>query len=179
MDVQHDLAEYDSKYKQVLCDRVSELNLAGKSVLCLGARIGTEVKAFRDQGAFALGIDINPGTKNEYVIFGDFHHLKFPDRCVDVVFTNCLDHAFDLHRVLDEIRRVLRPSGQFLIEAVAGLNAGKQPGFYESFWWLSIDDLVQLIQKSGFALRTRAKIEYPWEGEALHWTLEERIPSVV
>ena len=48
-----------------------------RTVLCLAARIGTEVKAFLDLGCFAIGIDLNPGTDNRYVVHGDFHDLQF------------------------------------------------------------------------------------------------------
>ena len=34
--------------------------LEGKTVICLGARLGGEVRAFKSLGAIALGIDLNP-----------------------------------------------------------------------------------------------------------------------
>ncbi|MBM3458075.1 MAG: class I SAM-dependent methyltransferase, partial [Armatimonadetes bacterium] len=112
------LAGYDTRYHQALRARLGEHGLVGpgSSVLCLAARIGTEVKAFLDLGCFAVGIDLNPGAENRYVVTGDFHALQFPDQCVDAVFTNSLDHAFDLPRLLGEIRRVLRPEGLVVLE---------------------------------------------------------------
>ena len=39
-----------------------------------------EVRAFLDHGAFAVGIDLNPGRDNRYVMVGDFHQLQFARR---------------------------------------------------------------------------------------------------
>ena len=47
-------------------------------MLCLGARLGTEVRALHNLGYFAIGIDLNPGVDNPYVLMGDFHKLVFP-----------------------------------------------------------------------------------------------------
>ena len=67
-----DLSDYDIRYRQVLRERVKKLNLLhqGMTVLCLAARIGTEVKSFLDLGYFAIGIDLNPGENNRYVVHG-------------------------------------------------------------------------------------------------------------
>ena len=42
------------------CSWLSE----ARTVLCLGARLGTEVKALHSLGYFAVGIDLNPGSEN-------------------------------------------------------------------------------------------------------------------
>src|SRR5439155_5163147 len=53
--------------------------LAGaRAVVCLGARLGAEVRALLALGFFAVGVDVNPGPANEYVLHGDFHRLVFP-----------------------------------------------------------------------------------------------------
>src|SRR5688572_18388830 len=65
-----DLREYDSRYRAVLRERLEKLDLLrrGDTVLCLGARIGTECKAFIDLGCFSVGIDLNPGAENAHVV---------------------------------------------------------------------------------------------------------------
>lgn len=45
-------------------------SFAGTTVLCLGARLGGEVRAFKSHGATALGIDLNPGEGNMDVVAG-------------------------------------------------------------------------------------------------------------
>jgi SAM-dependent methyltransferase len=164
-----ELEEYDRKYRETLRERLADLNLSGRSVLCLAARIGTEVKAFRDLGGFAAGIDVNPGVRNQYVMYGDFHNLQFADGSADFVFTNSLDHAFDIQKLVSEVRRILKPSGMFIAEAVTGTEAGKAPGFYESFCWSTVDHLVTLIEQSGLTRQARKRIAYPYEGEHLRF----------
>ncbi|MEE9422238.1 MAG: methyltransferase domain-containing protein [Gammaproteobacteria bacterium] len=116
-----------------------------RSVLCLGARLGTEVKALRALGYFALGIDLNPGKDNPYVLAGDFHQLDFPENCVDAVYTNSLDHAYDLEKILTEVRRVLKPEGIFIAEMHKGYTEGFTPGNYEAFHWQFQEDFIKQI----------------------------------
>lgn len=164
-----DLGRYDVEYRRALAERVSDLELHGRSVLCLAARIGTEVKGFRDRGAFAVGLDLNPGTGNQYVFYGDFHDVKFSDGSVEYAFTNSLDHVFDITKFMAEVRRVLKRNGMFIVEAMIGVEGGKTPGFYESFYWATCDDLARLIEQSGFAVSVRKRITYPYDGEHLRF----------
>ena len=91
--------------------------VVGQSVLCLGARLGGEVRAFTEMGALSLGIDLNPGPSNKYVLIGDFHHLQFASHVFDLVYTNVIGHAWDLRALGSEICRVLKPSGVFHMDA--------------------------------------------------------------
>ncbi|MGH2628854.1 MAG: class I SAM-dependent methyltransferase, partial [Anaerolineales bacterium] len=163
------LAEHDRNFRAVLRERLSrDAPIApGMAVLCLGARMGGEVAAFRDLGCFAVGIDLNPGSANPYVLSADFHELPFRTACLDVVFTNSLDHASDIDRVVREVRRVLKPSGLLIVEAVRGSAEGVAPKFYESFFWDSIDDLSRFLTDQGFTLVGRRPFETPWQGEQL------------
>ena len=122
---------------------------AARSVLCLGARIGTEVRALRDLGYFAVGIDLNPGPDNAYVLIGDFHDLAYADGSVDAVYTNALDHGFDLDKLLAEVGRVLRPGGLFLVDLLLGYEEGFLPGKFESTHWRNHKDFVENIRQSG------------------------------
>jgi SAM-dependent methyltransferase len=164
-----DLRTYDREYASVLGERIADLELSGRSVLCLAARVGTEVRAFRLAGSFAVGIDLNPGQKNPYVTYGDFHSLAFRGGSVSLVFTNSLDHAFDADRLLDETRRVLEAGGMFVVEAAAGSAEGTAPQYFEAFYWESLDDLVALIEARGFELRSRLSFTQPWTGEHLRF----------
>ncbi|CAH2406504.1 class I SAM-dependent methyltransferase [Mesorhizobium escarrei] len=166
-----DLGSYDERYYAALADRLRgiEPGIIPKtgSVLCLGARLGTEVRAFIGQGYFALGIDLNPGVDNKYVVTGDFHHLQFADSSVDLAFTNALDHVFDIDKVLAEVSRVLKPGGTFIVEAVRGTDEGKEPESFASFWWKSVDDLVEFFNKKGFEATSRSRFAFPWGGHFL------------
>jgi SAM-dependent methyltransferase len=134
-------------------------------VLCLAARLGTEVRAFIDQGAFAVGVDLNPGKENHWVVVGDFHRLQYADASVDVVYTNSLDHVYDIERVLAEVRRVLKPGGAFLLEVSLGSEeGGGAGGFYEALEWPRADELIERIVSTGLTVRHRVPFELPWKG---------------
>jgi SAM-dependent methyltransferase len=162
-----DLREYDVKFSEALLSRLGDLCLSGKTVLCLGARLGTEVRAFIQLGCFAVGVDLNPGPKNQHVLYGDFHNLQFAPSSVDVVYTNSLDHVYSFERVLSQIKQVLKRNGLLILEAVRGSEEGVQSGAYESFWWSKIDHLVSEFEKAGFKLLERRPFTYPWPGEQL------------
>lgn len=163
------LVAYDARFRDVLRDRLGEKGSPlqpGMSVLCLGARIGTEVKAFHDLNCYAVGIDLNPGPANRWVLPGDFHNLQFPDSCVDVVFTNSIDHALDINRMTLEILRVLKPGGLFITEIVDPTRnrEGYYQGYYESLTWRSLDDLIDYFVGQGLELCRHESIEQPWHG---------------
>jgi SAM-dependent methyltransferase len=172
----HDFANYDADFRAALRERLGRIDLAwqGRTVLCLAARIGTEVKAFLDLGCFAIGIDLNPGKDNRYVVQGDFHDLQFAPGSVDVVYTNSLDHAFDLDRMAKEVLKVLKSDGLLIVEAVQGRDQGINPGFFESFFWKNIDELVRVFESAGFEVTRRTRIINPWPGEQLCFQVSSR-----
>ena len=167
-----DLTDYDINYRRRLKERLRDLPCIkrGASVLCLGARQGTEVKAFHDLGCFAVGLDLNPGKANRFVVHGDFHNLQFPAESADVVFTNSLDHAYDPKKLLAEITRVLKRDGVLLIEAIHGEDEKTAPDHYASFWWKRVDDLVALLAQHGYRLTHRSAFMEPWSGDQLCFT---------
>jgi SAM-dependent methyltransferase len=165
----HNFGDYDTAFRAALRERLAALEVVwpGRGVLCLGARIGTEVKAFLDLGCFAIGIDLNPGAENRYVLPGDFHDLQFAPKSIDVVYTNSLDHAFDIDRIAKEVMKVLKPDGLFIVEAVQGKDQGVNPGFFESFFWKNIDELIRVFEGAGFKVSRRTGIKDPWPGEQI------------
>jgi SAM-dependent methyltransferase len=170
-----DSPEHDRTFRSALAARLRENDalLPGTSVLCLGARFGSEVKAFHDLGCFAVGIDVRTGEGNKFVLQGDFHDIQFPSASVDVVYSNSLDHALDFDKVIGEISRVLKPSGVLLVEAVKGSEEGHPPGGYEAFYWSRVEDLVHLLEDRGFTLTDRSSFQVPWPGEHLRFTRKE------
>lgn len=168
--------EYHERYHRELKKRLENQGVvrADMNVLCLAARIGTEVKAFLDIGCFAIGLDLNPGEQNSFVVCGDFHDIQFPDNCVDVVFTNSLDHSFDLKQLINEIRRVLKPGGHLIIEIQRGTEEGYTAGYYESIVWKKIDDLLDIFTVSGFKVVKCDEFEYPWIGRHYSLAIESK-----
>lgn len=158
---------HDQRFYTALSRRLerADFDWRGRSVLCLAARQGTEVRAFIDQGAFAVGLDLNPGPSSRYVVTGDFHALQFSDGSIDCVYTNSLDHAFELKRILEEVRRVLRPEGLFIVEANADSESGAADrGPFEAMVWGSVDILLAQIEDAGFRLTSESDFDSPWRG---------------
>ena len=116
------LSNYDEEFNNNLIARLEnfDISLMGSRTLCLGARLGGEVRAFKELGSYAVGIDLEPGKGNQDVLFGDFHEINFPDNSVDLINTNSLDHVYDIDMVLNEIKRVLTFKGYFISEFMFG-----------------------------------------------------------
>jgi len=87
------------------------------NIICLGARRGIEVAAFRKIGFInSIGIDLNPGKNNKYVVKGDFHDIRFGDNSFDNVYCNCIDHIFNIDKFVEEIHRILKNKGIVMLE---------------------------------------------------------------
>ena len=135
-------------------ERLSDVSpkIPGPKVLCLAARLGEEVQAFRELGhSEAIGIDLNPGPDNKYVIEGDFHDIPFENGIFDGVYCNCLDHAWDLRKVSIETARVLKPDGLLVLD-VPFVQSYKNHDYkknvkkahkYEATLWDSLDDVLK------------------------------------
>lgn len=130
-------------------------------ILCLGARLGTEVEVLRDLGfANANGIDLNPGPDNSLVRVGDFQHLDVPDASVDLVYTNCLDHAFDLDAFFAEQARVLKPTGYALYDFPQRNDDGPAP--FEAVVWESDTPILSMMM-SRFGEVVHRESEEGWQ----------------
>ncbi len=105
------------------------------TIVCLGARQGTEVEVLRDLGfADAYGIDLNPGPQNPYVRRGDFMHLAEAPASVDLIYCNAVDHAFELRAFFAEHARVLKRDGYALYELPVNCSGA---GAFEAVRWAS------------------------------------------
>ena len=114
------------------------------SILCMGARQGTEVEVLRDLGfPNAQGIDLNPGPDNPWVKPGDFMHLDYPDSSLDLLYTNCVDHAFDLDAFFTEHSRAIKPDGFVLYDIAVNMEEGG--GAFEAVAWKRSEDIFQML----------------------------------
>ncbi|MFM6113613.1 MAG: class I SAM-dependent methyltransferase [Sphaerospermopsis kisseleviana] len=171
-----DLSSHEKKFRTSLRQRLSELHSqdyikpSNRTALCLGARLGAEVAAFRDLGYFAVGVDLNPGNNNPYVMYGDFHKLEFSDNSVDVIYSNSLDHCYELKLILSEIKRLLKNDGYLIIEADPGSNEGISPDLWATMSYETVDSLKTEIETSGLILVQALPFEYPRNGTQLVFT---------
>ena len=161
-----DFRDIDEALMRSLVFRLRGEDWRGKRVLCLAARLGGDIRAFLEMGASAVGVDLEPGAHNRYVVTGDFHALQVGDATVDVVYTNSLDHALEVEKVAAEVLRVLVPGGRFLVDATPG-RADAAPSHWEAVIWETTEHLVAAIEEVEFKLGDRSAIEAPWEGTQL------------
>jgi len=137
------------RYFQSNLEKFCPYMVEGK-LLCLGARTGAEVKAFMRLGfKDSIGIDLNPGKDNPYVIKGDFHNMPFKDSSFNNVFTNSLDHIFDIRKLSREVNRVLVNGGKLIMEISHFLDFNREGRkkqlesgkIYESFCFDDFKDI--------------------------------------
>ena len=126
-------------------------------IICAGARQGTEVEVLQDLGfKNAYGIDLNPGPDNQWVRPGDFMKLENADNSVDMIYSNCLDHAFDLDAMFQEHARVLKPDG-FVLYDISTMGGGA----FEAVNWHSGEAILQVILRH-FKILLKADREDQW-----------------
>lgn len=155
------LPTYEKLYMELLQNILFDVNVANKTCLCLGARTGVEVKAFLDYGCFCIGIDLNPGKGNKYVVNGDASEIQYPDNCVDIVYTNSLDHFLKIEETLSEIKRVLRPFGCFL--CVIPTDSDTPYDEYGSVYWKDTGEVIKYItEKYGFIKAKHYILDTNW-----------------
>lgn len=168
---EREIIEHDVAYEKIVRERYARLSLRGKSILCLGARLGGEVRAFTSLGALAVGIDFEPGKDNRFVMKGDVHDLQFADGVFDYAFTNIVDHILDVERFCIETRRVLKPDGVLIVELgdfapgnyeVRDLAAGSQAkdvilSFFDIETDQSMKNVTDFVDWSGELLTLRSR----------------------
>jgi SAM-dependent methyltransferase len=102
-------------------------DVRGKTVLDLGCGSGQNLVAVANRGANVIGLDISPqliglaqqrlndAGKVADLRVGSAHATQLPDESVDVVFAIAVLHHLDLKVAREEIRRILRKEGRFIL----------------------------------------------------------------
>ena len=116
------IREYDRKNEVELARRIARSPFyehMQSPVLCVGARLGGEVRAFNTLGTvdLAVGVDLNPGQRNPFSMWGDAHALyQFKNSSFGTLYSNVIDHIGRADRFGSEAFRVLRAGGTLLVE---------------------------------------------------------------
>jgi arsenite methyltransferase len=102
--------------------------LGARRVLEIGCGRGFNLLSLarRNSEVAFVGIDLTPWhvraarlvawrRRNLDIQEGDFHRLPYADDSFDLVFSvEAICHAADIYKVVEEVRRVLRPGGRFV-----------------------------------------------------------------
>ncbi|MCE2055016.1 hypothetical protein HAX54_041794 [Datura stramonium] len=112
-------------------------------VLCIGARMGQEVKALKRVGVSdSIGMDLVPYPP--LVVKGDFHNQPFDDEAFDLEFSNVFDHALFPEKFVSEIERTLKPGGICVLHVALSTRGDK----YSANDLYSIEPLKKLFKRS-------------------------------
>lgn len=152
------IQKIDIEYEKIIFERYRKIDFKNKSILCVGARLGGEVRAFANLGAMAIGIDLNPGEMNPYVMYGDAHEIRFPDKSFDYLFSNSIDHFLYFDRFIIEAKRVAR---NIILEL-----AIQKGGDYEVTDTIDVDIFVNHLLKNFDNLE---KTEIHNKSEHINW----------
>ena len=136
------LMGFENEFKNL-----SFLNI--KNILCVAARLGTEVHALRNLNFDAIGIDIDVMKKSKYVIYGTFEDIPFNNKRFDAVYTNSLDHVYDYKKSIKEMSRVINDNGFLILRLIPGYKEGLNENLatYESFLWATRNDIIKEISE--------------------------------
>ena len=77
------------------------------------------------------------------------------------MYTNSVDHAFDLDAFLAEQQRVLKPSG-YAIYDLPRYSGSRNPGAFEAIGWKSEEEIVSRLRQS-FKTVIRTETEKKWQ----------------
>jgi ubiquinone/menaquinone biosynthesis C-methylase UbiE len=151
---------------------------SGKTILEVGVGAGTDHLQWARAGAICYGVDLTDRaietTRAHLALYGyesvlqrvDAETLPFSDSVFDIVYSwGVIHHSSSPERIINEIRRVLKPSGTFL-----GMMYGRRSVVVLKLWikhallrgkpWRSASDLVASHMESpGTKAYTTAEVK--------------------
>jgi arsenite methyltransferase len=140
----------------------------------LGSGRGQDVLRMAESAGpagFAYGIDISDGmlkkarrnaekldVKNAKFMQSELETIPLQDESIDVLISNCtLNHAEDKQAVWNEIYRVLKPGGRFVVSDIYSLDTvpekyAKDPAAVAECWAGSVtkDKYMKTLENAGF-----------------------------
>ena len=101
----------------------------GEKVLEVGVGMGTDLASYAKNKSIVSGIDLSPnaitftkkqfeslGLEAEKLVIGDAENLPFEENYFDLVYSfGVLHHTPDIEKAVEEILRVLKPDGKFIV----------------------------------------------------------------
>lgn len=148
---------------------------SGEVCVDLGSGRGTDVLRMAEsvgETGFVYGIDISDGmlekarrnaekfaATNVSFVRSELEKLELPDKTADLVISNCtLNHASDKQAVWNEIYRILKKGGRFVISDIYATSAiadeyRNDPVAVAECWAGSVtrSEYMQHLERAGFA----------------------------
>lgn len=179
--------------------------VSGEICVDLGSGRGTEVLRMAEavgESGFVYGIDISEGmlekAKQNAEKFGvtnvkfvrcELEKLELSDRVADLVISNCtLNHASDKQAVWNEIFRVLKKGGRFVISDIYATSPiadeyRNDPVAIAECWAGSVtrSEYMQHLEKAGFASVEILEESVPYvkgKAEVASFTIAGKRPAV-
>jgi len=176
----------------------------GEICVDLGSGRGTEVMRLADtvgNKGFVYGIDISEGMlqkarntverlgiENVEFINSSLEKISLADGIADLVISNCtINHTSDKQTVWNEIFRILRKGGRFVVSDIYSVNTvpdeyRNDPVAVSECWAGSItrDEYLDQLQKAGFSSIKVIEESTPYEkGKIMvsSWTIAGIKPS--
>jgi len=111
-----DKIEWVNKLRRYELDLIIPLLRKRGRILEIGAGTGYQASILRELGYNLVPIDLPTRAYAEYskidIVPYDGENIPFTDNDFDVVFSsNVLEHIYNLEKIQDEIKRVLKPGG--------------------------------------------------------------------
>ena len=170
----------------------------GEVCVDLGSGRGSDVIRLAEAvggAGLATGVDISDGmlkkaernaeklgVKNARFVKSELENLPFDEGSVDLVISNCtINHAADKQAVWNEIHRVLKSGGRFVVSDIYSTTEVPEeyrtdPVAIAECWAGSVERGVYLAQlaKAGFRELTILEESQPYEKGKIHvvsWTI--------
>jgi SAM-dependent methyltransferase len=119
----------------------TEKCLRPEGICCMGIRKGNEYESFKRIGNSILsfrnstiyGVDINPDVASVGIncYAHDFNNLPIDwTNKFDLIYSNSIDHSFDIQKTLDEWHRVLRDD-RFMLLVLSSIHKVSNSDIYD------------------------------------------------
>jgi ubiquinone/menaquinone biosynthesis C-methylase UbiE len=173
----------------------------GEVCVDLGSGRGNDViRLAEDVGetGYVYGIDISEGmvakakanldkfdVENAKILQAELEKLPLEDNSVNLVISNCtINHAADKQAVWNEIFRILKPDGRFVVSDIYATSPiadeyRNDPTAVAECWAGSVtkDEYLTALEKAGFKNLIIYEESAPYEkgkAEVASWTIEGR-----
>jgi arsenite methyltransferase len=201
------LVEINKRYSELAksdcclsCGGALNFTEAQPNEICvdLGSGRGTDVARLAEsvgQSGFVFGIDISEGMiekatataerlgiTNARFIYSNLEKILLDDQLADLIISNCtINHASDKQAVWNEIYRILKPGGRFVISDIYSTSPVPEkykndPVAIAECWAGSVtrEEYVKQIENAGFSTFSILEESAPYEKgmiKVASWTI--------